>query len=1001
MNNYWRSIEEKDRNGENQLGLQDKKGLAGLYDGTESSLKSNRRDFLKLFGFSIGIAAVASSCENPVKKAIPYLVKPENVTPGKASYFATSYFSDNKYCSLLVKVRDGRPIKIEGNTLSPVTKGGTSAQVQGSVLTLYDTHRFRSPMIGEKETSWEEIDSKITDELKRIQQANKKIIILSSTIISPSTKAVFEQFKRKYTNTEIITYDAVSASSLLEANEISFGSAVLPSYHFEKANTIVSFGADFLGTWLDPITFSKGYAETRDLNKGSKILSKHYQFESMMSLTGSNADERIIIKPSEEKTILANLYNKLASAFGRSKIEAPSVSYDLDTVVDDLLKNKGKSLVISGSNDIENQLIVNAINQLLQNYGSTLDINKASYCKQGIDADIKKLKADLENKKVGAILFLNTNPVYNLPGLKNLIGDVELTVSLSYKPDETTARTSYICPDHNFLESWNDFEPYFGEYSLAQPVIHPIFKTRQAQESLLKWSGVEMSYYDFIRQHWKKNMFPGNKISSSFDQFWNKVLQDGCISISSSERRHSFNERATLNAVKKIEKPQATGLELTIYEKVAIGSGELANIPWLQELPDPVTKATWDNYLLISPKYANEEGLKTGEVVRINDDIELPVYIQPGQEYNTVSIALGYGRENAGLVADGTGVDIYPYINFNGNSRIYTISEIKIEKTGRNQVLAITQTHHSMEGRALIRETSLEEFLVDPASGNEMHEKVEHHHTTLYKKHEFPGHHWGMGIDLNKCTGCSACVIACQVENNIPVVGRKEVHRVHEMHWIRIDRYYKGSEDEPEVVRQPVMCQHCDNAPCENVCPVAATNHSSEGLNQMAYNRCIGTRYCNNNCPYKVRRFNYFDYNGADSIKGNEYDPSGLMLDLPRMVLNPDVTIRAKGVIEKCSFCVQRIQDKKLQAKLENRELQDGEILPACAQACPSDAIVFGDLNDPESKVSKYFENERNYHLLEELHTLPSVGYLTKVMNRKPEEYKGKEEHDTHEKHKG
>ena len=993
MNNYWKSIEEKQllEDGKN-ASVKTKEGISALFDGSESSMKANRRDFLKLFGFSVGVATVAASCEQPVKKAIPYLIKPENITPGKASYYASTFFEDNEYCSILVKVRDGRPIKIEGNELSEISQGGTSARVQGSVLSLYDTHRFKFPAIDNKEVSWDEMDFQIKKELTKIKSENKKLVILSSTVISPSTKAAIDKFKSKFVNTDLIIYDAISSSAILEANELTFGISAIPNYKFEKADVIVSFGADFLGTWLNPVVYAKGYSKKKDLTIGQKELSTHIHFESAMSLTGSNADKRIIISPGEEKNLLANLYNNIAEKSGDTKINAGPTEFDLTEISELLLSCKSKSIVVCGSNDTDSQVIVNAINHILNNYNNTIDISLPLHTKQGRDREIQKLKKEIDEGKIGGIIFYNTNPVYNLPGFEASVKKIGFTLSLSSKPNETTEFVKYLCPDHNFLESWNDYEPVKGQYSLSQPAIANIFNTRQAQESLLRWGDSETSFYDFIKTVWKNKIFPRENKNLTFRSFWDHSLQKGCISVDLSGTSRKFNGEA-LFKIKNTNKEDTDNIHLVLYEKVAIGSGEWANIPWLQEMPDPVSKATWDNYLNISPKLAKEKGLNTGDYVKINGNYKLPVYIQPGMAYKTVSIALGYGRRNAGLVASGTGVDIFPLVDFKGTNRKYFITDITIESTGEHVDMAITQTHHSMEGRALIRETTLEEYIENPSAGNEIHEEIEKESTTMYKKYDFPGHHWGMAIDLNKCTGCSACVIACQVENNVPSVGRREVHRVHEMHWIRIDRYYKGNEDAPEVVRQPVMCQHCDNAPCENVCPVAATNHSSEGLNQMAYNRCIGTRYCNNNCPYKVRRFNFFDYNGADAMKGNEYDPTGMALDLPRMVLNPDVTVRAKGVIEKCSFCVQRIQEKKLQAKIENRELNDGEIVPACAQACPSDAIVFGDLNNPESKVSKYYKNKRNYHLLEELHTLPSVGYLTKVRNiKKQEKSKGLQE---------
>ena len=430
-----------------------------------------------------------------------------------------------------------------------------------------------------------------------------------------------------------------------------------------------------------------------------------------------------------------------------------------------------------------------------------------------------------------------------------------------------------------------------------------------------------------------------------------------------------------------VEKPASGGTEAVLYESIALGEGRQANNPWLHELPDPVTRICWDNYASFSPMQAKELDLHDGDVISLGG-IELPVHIQPGQCYGTIGIALGYGRSACGKVGVGIGTDVWPMLSTKDGNTVFTRQIDDIVKTDKIYSFAQTQTHHSMEGRALVRETELKEYKNEPTAGNELHVYFTEHAESLYKEREYSHHHWGMAIDLSTCTGCANCVIACQAENNIPVVGKEEVHRVHEMHWLRIDRYYNGDEDNPEVVFQPVLCQHCDNAPCENVCPVAATNHSSEGLNQMVYNRCIGTRYCNNNCPYKVRRFNWFNYTEAGTLTGNLRDSEGMTGDLRRMVLNPDVTIRAQGVIEKCSFCVQRIQAAKLKAKEENRALVDSEMQTACSQTCPANAIVFGDMNDPKSEVSKLIKSGRRYNLLEDLYTKPSVNYLTKIRNK-------------------
>jgi len=957
-----------------------------------STSPSNRRDFLKLFGFAIASAAVVSSCEQPVRKAIPYLIKPDAITPGKASYFASTFFDGNDYSSILVKVRDGRPIKIEGNKLSSVTKGGSSARVQASVLSLYDTARYKNPTISGEESDWEKADAEIREKLSAIKQDNGKIVILSSTIISPSTLAVIDKFIEAYPSTKHIQYDAISANAIPAANNTVFGKEVIPSYQFDKAKVIVGFGADFLGSWLMPIEFTKQYAQGRKIKPGQKEMSYHVQFEAGMSLTGSNADKRVVLKNSQQKLVLANLYNEIAKHLGESTFDVPNSPVDVHEVADRLLKHKGESLVVSASNDVESQVIVNGINYLLENYNSTIDINAPLSLKKGNDVEMETLSEELNKGEVTGIILYGVNPAYDfkngnefLAGLKK----AELTVSIPNLKDETAEHCNYLCPDHYVLESWNDNEIKPGYYSLTQPAIRPIFNTRAAQESLLKWAGDDTEFVEFIKSNWEQNIYPSSGFDRSFRDFWNTCLHDGVF-------EKPVNNNSTLDysndaVLSGITVGNSDELELELVESIAIGDGKQANNPWLQELPDPTTKVTWDNYASISVRMAEEMGLAEGDLIKIDNNLTLPVLLQPGQEHKTISVSLGYGRTNAGAVADGVGENAYPLVQYNGKTRVYSKTGVKVEKVEGEHEFAKTQSHHSMEGRPLIRETTLSEYIEDPSSGNELHEKVKHHATTLYEKRKFEGHHWGMAVDLNSCTGCNACVVACSAENNVPVVGKEQVKLAREMHWMRIDRYYSDDIENPEVVRQPLMCQHCDNAPCENVCPVGATTNSTEGVNQMAYNRCIGTRYCNNNCPYKVRRFNYLDYTKSDAIPMNTYDPAGMTVDLKRMVLNPDVVIRSKGVIEKCSFCIQRIQEKKLDAKLENRQLEDGEIVPACAQTCPADAIVFGDLNNKDSKISKFFANERNYHLLEELHTLPSVGYLTKVRNTEAKATKKKE----------
>jgi molybdopterin-containing oxidoreductase family iron-sulfur binding subunit len=769
---------------------------------------------------------------------------------------------------------------------------------------------------------------------------------------------------------------------MIRANGVSFGKRGIPLYRFDNADIIVSFGADFLGTWLSPAEYIAQYSSKRGLDRESPAMSRHYQFESGMSVTGSNADVRIRIKPSDERLILAGLYNLLARRTGGTTFTAPASPVPVDELADELLANEGRSLLVSGSNDYSVQLIVNEINAMLGNYGSTIDFSRTLKVREAIDSNMIRLVDEMNQGDVQALFCYNVNPAYDYPQAGRFVeglANVPLTVSFACQPDETAAIMQYVCPDNHFLESWNDANPGTGYYSLQQPVIHKLFNTRQAQDSLLAWSGSRDDFHSYMRNYWRRNFFGQQSVYRLFDDFWNHTLQDGVFeNIPQGGRQPAMKHdgmKAVMDGTGKSGTPD--DIELQVFESIAMGTGKDTNNPWLMELPDPVTKLTWENAACIPLTLAARLGLADGDIVKINDGLELPVIIQPGQADHTISVPAGYGRTVSGKVATGVGANAASMRNLlDGDFQNYT-RRVAVVKSGGRTEFALTQEHHTMEGREIVRETTLEEYLEDRYAGNHTHLYVEEHHTTLYEEPEFDGHHWGLAVDLNKCIGCSACAIACQSENNIAVVGKDEVRKRRIMHWLRIDRYYSESPEDPKVYHQPLMCQHCDNAPCENVCPVSATNHSNEGINQMSYNRCIGTKYCINNCPYRVRRFNWFAY-----VNNQEFD-FHQNSQLGKMVLNPDVTVRERGVVEKCSFCVQRIQEKKLQAKMEDRKLEDGEIKTACVQACPAEALVFGDLNDPGSEVSKLFGNERNYHLLEQLHTLPSVGYLTKVRNTK------------------
>jgi len=978
--------------------------------------KAPRRDFLKYVGFSTAAAAVAASCEMPIKKAIPFANKPEDIVPGIAEYYATTYVQDGDVVSVLAKVRDGRPIKLEGNDLSPITAGGTSARVQASVLDLYDTARLRFPSTSGKEASFEAIDKAIAAEL------NGAAVIVTSSITSPSTKQIIAQFLAKYAGSKHITYDAVSHSAMLLANQASYGKTIIPCYHFEKAKAIVSLSADFLGTWLSPVEFARQYAVGKKLDEKNPAMSRHIHFETVASMTGSNADEKYLCRPSELPMVAAALLSAVNGGEITGITDA-KLKAGIKAAAKTLTAHKGAALVVSGSNNVNEQIIVNAINNAVGANGSTINFAETLNYRQGIDSNFASFVEDMNAGKVNAVLFYGANPVYTWPAadkVKSGLAKVKTTISFNAKIDETTALCKYSIPAPHFLESWGDAEPVSGHISFIQPTISPLFKTRAFEDSLLKWSGDATDYTTYLKNYWSAKLGGENG--------WNKTLQAGVlIPADVNNIGASINSSAVATAVAAVtaNKP-SNKIELALYQKVGIGAGQGASNPWLQELPDPVTRATWDNYIIVSPAMArtllnidlNNPGQADAyevkppkQVVKLTVDgksIELPVLIIPGTHPQTVGIAVGYGRAEAmGKSVIGTGKNAFPLACIENGLVQFACSNVTLTATGETYPVALTQTHFrydTAQGNRteVMKEITLAEYIKHPTEILEEREAemkpyggLENYEAegTIYPVYARPGIKWGMSVDLNSCNGCGACVVACNAENNVAVVGKPEVLRGHEMHWLRIDKYYSGDMDNPKVVFQPLMCQHCDNAPCENVCPVAATNHSSEGLNQMTYNRCIGTRYCANNCPFKVRRFNWADYSGADSFPDNQRDVLNDVVldmndDLTRMVLNPDVTVRSRGVIEKCSFCVQRLQAAKLDAKKESRPMVDSDLKVACQQSCPTSAINFGNANDKHSAITKVrVENpNRQFYVLEQLHVLPNVTYLAKVRNTEEEE---------------
>jgi molybdopterin-containing oxidoreductase family iron-sulfur binding subunit len=991
-----------------------------------SDSNTSRRDFLKFLGFSVTAASLAA-CETPVIKSIPYLNKPEEIIPGIANWYASSYFDGNDFASILVKTREGRPIHIKPNKATGLTAGGINARINSSVLSLYDGERLKGPKAKGQDTTWEKVDADIASELNKIAAEGGNIRILTNTIISPSTKSALNEFLAKYPTAKHVTYDTISYSAIRKANENSFGKAVIPTYDFSKAKVIVSVGADFLSGWLNSVVYTPQYAKTR--KPDGEWMSRHYQFETNMSLSGANADVRVPVKPSEQGKVVLALYNAIASKAGLSPAASVNLPYS-DTIkkaADELWAAKGASLVVAGSNDVNVQTLVNAINAALTNYGNTIDLNNALLTKQGNDKEVAELVKEMNAGSVKALFIYGVNPVYSLPNgneFETGLSKVKLSVSFADREDETASLVNYILPDNHYLESWNDYQPSTNLFALAQPTISPLFNTRQAQETFLKLAGKNTDYYSYIKSVWENSVFKQQTDDLIFESFWNTTLHNGGIAINTTPSTDVTFSGDVNAAAAKIAATKGGDFELALYVKEGMGDGQQANNPWLQEFPDPISRVSWDNYATMSPKQMEEMGMSLLErgdymanVVEVTvngKSIKIPAYPQPGQAYGTIGIALGYGRTKVGKAGNNVGQNAFPFITLNGEFFDYDNYSVSLTKTDEKHEIAATQTHHTMMGREIVKETTLSEYKKDPASGNTQVLLATHKgnqpvsEVNIWNEHpvEHVGHRWGLAIDLNTCIGCGACVTACHSENNVPVVGKEEVRRSRDMHWLRIDRYYtsdmtkeKGKEEglgqiemfslmeraseNPQVAFQPVMCQHCNHASCETVCPVAATTHSNEGLNQMAYNRCIGTRYCANNCAYKVRRFNWFNYVGNSKFA----DVNPAMDDLGRMVLNPDVVVRSRGVMEKCTMCVQNIQAGKLKAKKEGRKVMDGDIETACSAACSTGAIIFGDLNDKGtevskgSKVSERASDPRAYILLEEVGTKPNVYYLTKVRN--------------------
>ncbi|OMQ11098.1 TAT-variant-translocated molybdopterin oxidoreductase [[Flexibacter] sp. ATCC 35103] len=1014
---YWKSVEELEnssivealRNNEFVEEIPTEEFLGNADALAQSG--TSRRDFLKYVGFSTAAVTLAA-CEGPVHKSIPYVLQPEQIIPGVADYYATTVFDGFDFANLLVKTREGRPIKIDNNTISG-SKFSANARIHASILSLYDSMRLKEPKLDGKNGSWSAVDLKIKSSLAEAKAKGGQVVLLTNTLASPSTEKLIGEFIAKNPNAKHVVYDAVSSSDALDAFETVYGERALVDYDFSKASLIVSVGADFLGDWQGG-GYDAGYAQGRipSGSNGAKKMSRHFQFESNMTLSGAAADKRIPMGVADQKQALVQIYNIITGSSVAVSLDA-KFKAEAVKAAQQLKLAGSKGVLVSGLEDKNAQLLVLAINQVLAseafNTAGTRQIRKGS------NAIVSQLIKDMNAGSVHTLIMSGINPVYTLADSASFVSGlkkVKTSVAFSLKEDETASITTIAAPVPHYLEAWGDVVITKGTYSLTQPTIRPIFNTKQFQDVLLSLNGTPGNFYDYIK---------ANSASIIVGSSWNKVLHDGVFVIGSSALSAGSVDYATAaNAVAKSK--SAGDFELVLYTKTGMGDGQQANNPWLQEFPDPITRVSWDNYVTVSNADAKKLGL-TNEIVAnggLNgsyatittaDGLKLenvPVIVQPGQAVGTVGLALGYGRKAALKEEMVVGLNAYSlYKNFN------SVQSVSIAKANGVHEFACVQGQKTLMGRGdIIKETSLEIFnSKDAEHWNEKpmvsldHQEVEATTVDLWESFDrSTGHHFNLSIDLNACTGCGACVIACHAENNVPVVGKAEVRRSRDMHWLRIDRYYSSEStfegdnerkeniaglssslstfnemekagDNPQVSFQPVMCQHCNHAPCETVCPVAATSHGREGQNHMAYNRCVGTRYCANNCPYKVRRFNWFLYN-----KNSEFDYH-MNDDLGRMVLNPDVNVRSRGVMEKCSMCIQMTQATKLKAKNEGRPVADGEFQTACSNACSSGAMIFGDVNDAESKVAKLAADDRSYHLLEHVGTKPNVVYHVKVRN--------------------
>ncbi|HEY8514012.1 MAG TPA: TAT-variant-translocated molybdopterin oxidoreductase [Candidatus Binatia bacterium] len=931
----------------------------------------DRRQFLKLMGASMALAGLGACTRQPTEEVVPYVRPPEELVPGAPVYFATAMPLRGTVTGLLVESHTGRPTKIEGNPQHPASLGASDPWSQASVLQLYDPDRAQVVRRVDEILTWDAFAQALTTALEaQAERGGAGLRILTETVSSPTLAAQLEALLERFPQARWHQYEPLAADNEVAGARLAFGTDVNTVYNFDRADVVLSLDADFLSYGGAHVRYARDFMTKRRLTDGARDMNRLYVVESTPSNTGVKADQRLTLRPSR----IPAFARALASALG-VRVAAPTFDGEAATwlaaVVRDLQSHRGRSIVIAGDQQPpEVHALAHAINHALGNVGNTVVYTEPVVARPELQlASLRELVNDMNAGNVELLLILGGNPVYDAPADLDFAGaldKVPMRVHLSLYDDETSALCQWHLPESHYLESWSDGRAFDGTASIIQPLIAPLYDTRSAHEVLAMCLGQRPRAYDIVRDYWKRQ-----RGGLDFERFWTRSLNDGLIADSAAAPKQVSLQPFTASLPPLPDAQDENTLELLFRPDPTILDGRFSNIGWLQELPKPLTKITWDNAVQLAPRTAQRLGVENGQVVELEvggRSVRGPVWITPGQADGAVLITLGYGRTRAGRVGSGYGFNAYLLRTTDAPDMV---SGVAVKKTGDWYQLACTQMHGLLEGRDIVRVGTLDEYREHPDFAQHMGGHVPPPDETMYAW-EYKGYAWGMAVDMQACIGCNACVVACVAENNIAVVGKEQVAVGREMQWMRIDRYYAGSPDEPETVYQPMFCQHCELAPCEVVCPVNATVHDDEGLNVMVYNRCVGTRYCSNNCPYKVRRFNFLLYT-------NYSDPS---LALQR---NPDVTVRSRGVMEKCTYCVQRINYARIQAKKENRKVRDGEIVTACQQACPTDALVFGDVNDPNSRVSKLKKEGRNYAVLGDINTRPRTTYLAVVRNPNPE----------------